>query len=156
MPKLPKQSGAVYEKLLFVTRCVAEVFPGAKEDRVPKAGIFDAAASWGFEQEDCPAVFSDVRKLRRYIGNHWPTIRLMLPEEYGILPCYVDGAEFTGGGGYRQGNVKLARKQVDIDARVVDGVVESANAFAEATVAMFPQIEARRASLTNRLITKSH
>ena len=149
---MTEPTSARARRLDFSARCVAEVFPGVRDPRETKATIFDAAARWGVTQDDCPASIRTVRGLRTYIRNKWKVIRLMLPTDHDILPCYVNGPTFGGGGGYRKGNIALARKQVERDAKIADGVVTAANDFAEATVGMFPQVEAPRRTLVTRRI----
>jgi len=128
------------------------VLPGPREDRQPKKVLFERAARWGIEQEACPPMFNNVNQLRTYIRNHWKVIRMLLPEQENKLPCYVNGATFGGGGGYRQGNIALARKQIERDAKVTDGVVSAANEFANRTVGLFPRIEANQRTLVSRRI----
>jgi len=138
------------DRLLFATQCVAAVFPAASDDRQPKRILFRQAAMWGMERADCPYVFrGSMRKLQTYIRNKWKVIRLMLPEEHDILPCYVNGPAF-GGGGYHAGNVRLARRQVERDEAVAQGIVDSNAAFADATNQLFPQVAAPRRVLVTR------
>jgi hypothetical protein len=136
-------------RLNFASQCVAAVFPAADQDRQPKKIIFRQAAMYGIEQADCPYPLRSFRRLQTYIRVHWKVIRLMLPERHDILPCYVNGPDF-GGGGYHAGNIKLARRQVERDQRVAEGVVEAADAFATATNQLFPQVAAPRQILITR------
>lgn len=138
--------------MFFAAECVAEVFPSAKEDQMPKERIFDRAARYGRRQDGCPGVFFSVEALKTYIRNNWPTIRLMLAREHGFLPVYVNGTSWGGGGGYRKGDAKHAQKQVRRDEKIADGVARAANEYAEAAVGIFPQIEAQRRHFVARQI----
>jgi hypothetical protein len=146
------RSKSKQKRLLFAAYCVSKVFPGVKDDQMPKERIFDRAARFGRQLENCPDVFYNVEALKTYIRNKWPTIRLMLAKEHGFLPVYVNGQSFGGGGGYRKGDRKHAQKQVERDAKIADGVVSAANDYAEATVAIFPQVTAERRHLVARQI----
>jgi hypothetical protein len=141
------------DRLLFAALCVAEVFPGAKADRETKATIFDKAARWGYRRTDCPSTLGTRDRLHIYIKNHWKKIRSMLPTEHNILPCYINGPTW-GGGGYRKGNIVLARKQIERDKKIVDGVLSAANDYATATIALFPKVDAQhRHTVTRRIGT---
>jgi len=142
------------ERLLFAASCIAEVFPGPKQDRVPKAKLFQMAARHGRTLSDCPDIFDSVEALRVYMQNHWKMIRYMLPKEHKFVPCYTNGATWGGGGGYHKGDAKMAQKQVIRDAKITDGVLRAANDFAEATISVFPRIEAQRRTLVSRQITR--
>lgn len=148
------RSRVAQDRLDFAAKSVAEVFPGPHDDRQTKATIFVRAARWGRQQPDCPDAFHNVEALRVYIRNHWRTIRYMLPKEHNIVPCYVNGPTWGGGGGYRKGNAKLAQKQVKRDVKIADGVAHAANEFAEAAVNIFPRIEAQRRHFVTRQITR--
>jgi hypothetical protein len=156
MQQLDGRTKAKNDRLDFAAQCIMAVLPGPKEDRQPKAALFEAAAVVGLSQDDCPTFFSSTDKLRTYIRNHWPRIRIVLGQDEGVLPCYVNGSTFEGGGGYRRGNVKLARKQVEVDAKIVDGVVSATNKFAEVTGGLFPQIEVAHRTVRVRRITAEH
>lgn len=140
------------KRLLFAAACVAEVFPGPKDKLEPKRVIFSKAARYGSQQSECP--FENAEALRVYIRNKWQTIRYMLPREHDLVPVYVNGTAWGDGGGYRKGDLKHARKQLVRDAKITDGVVRAANDFAEATISVFPQVEATRRTLTTREITR--
>lgn len=147
LPKSPVEA-----RMEFATDCCEAVIPGADEDLAPKRVIFDAAARWGIEQPECPATHRTIGKLRTYIRNHWPVIRLMLTER-NIVPVYVNGTEFGAGGGYRVGDKKAVQKQIERDERVAQGVVDSADAYAQAAVGVFPKVAANRYSLRLRAIS---
>jgi hypothetical protein len=148
MPR--RESRAKQARLNFGAMCIAEVMPAAREDRQPKRILFRQAAMFGVERSDCPRMFRhSPRKLERYLRNHWKLIRLMLPANHDILPCYVNGPAF-GGGGYHAGNLRLARRQQERDERVAQGIVDSVDAFANATNRLFPQVAAPRRILVTR------
>jgi hypothetical protein len=151
---MPVFDGVKKHRLDFATTCVAEVFPSARDDHQPKRIIFQQAALWGMTQDDRPSYFRYVSDLRTYIRNHWPVIRLMLPEQEGFMPVYVNGTEFGGGGGYRKGDQRHVRKQLERDAKITDGVVNAANGYAEATGLVFPSIETSRRTLVSRRIER--
>lgn len=146
-------STAKQRRLIFATKCVAEVFPGMREDHQTKKIIFHQAAMFGVDQDDCPSSFTS-KSLRTYIKNHWSVIRLMLPEQEGFMPTYVNGATFGSGGGYRKGDERHVRKQLVRDALISDGVVNAANDYAEACGLVFPEIETSRRTLVSRRIEK--
>ena len=134
----------------FCTACLTEVMPTSSEDRLPKRILFRQASMVGMERSDRPRYFRSARQLEKYIRHNWRVIRNeLLPTNHDILPCYVNGPTF-GGGGFHTGNVKLARKQVDRDGKIAQGVVDSANEFARATNQIFPQVAAPHPVLVMR------
>lgn len=154
-PQLSPQAIAKQDRLLFAAACVAAVFPGVRDDQEPKRVIFEKAATLGAKRADCPARYRNrAGDLRVFIRNKWSEIRLKLPELFDIVPVYVNGVHFGGGGGYRKGDLKHARKQLERDRKITDGVVNAANDYAEASTLVFPQIEATRTTLVSRLLEK--
>lgn len=153
MQQLDGRTEAKKSRLLFATACVAAVFPGVRDDQQPKRVIFDKAATLGAKRKECPLRFRNNKSaLQAYIAHKWPRIRIALLEQFDLPPVYVNGAAFGGGGGYRKGDLKHARKQLERDTKIADGVVSAANDYAEATLQVFPQIEATRKSLVTRSI----
>lgn len=155
-PQLDPKQEAKKFRLLFATTCVAAVLPGVREEQMPKREIFKKAAAIGVRRPECPLRFrNNAPALQIFLRNKWRKIRISLPEMFpDVLPVYVNGATFGGGGGYRRGDLKHARKQLERDKKIADGVVNAANDYAEASRLVFPQIEATQTTLVSRAIAK--